>query len=498
MRLPWNDRQALAALVVLTALILLLWSPSALVNGDDAIYYHQARNLDFSERTVHIGYLVPLAAVTAPLPVLPDRIIHLLHVPLGVVAVALLFLIARRLDCNTTGAFVAALGVPLSLIAAALGRAEVEAALLAALLFALWAWLAEHPWFAGAAAGVAFLVSPSALVLAPAFAAFRPRWRQLIHFAVSFLVVSLAGILPVQRDWFHGPRGVLAVGGERPGLMTVASKEVSELLLGPGLLLPLVAIGLLAMVAKGRYRLPLAVAACGLVGLALEMAPDVAVQLPTWLLLFVAAGFGVDRLLDPPSHRRSRLLPVAATCGAALVIVVLVLARTRSLTLDRVPMPVFWIGMAVLLVGTTSSWVARIEHPQRAAASALLAVLTAHGLIFLTALSEENRALSERKNAVTRMAAEARGSWRAVGTWTNTVLLEHWLFNGSISDGNRVLRAPLAPSEARRLEAWISEGHQIWLLGELPEVASRLEEARGAPEPRGPFLVFEGRRRASN
>jgi len=69
-------------------------SNEALMNGDPAVYLQQMKELNFSNRSVHIGYYVLGAGFIRIFPGSDDRAINMMNCFLGALSVAILYFIA--------------------------------------------------------------------------------------------------------------------------------------------------------------------------------------------------------------------------------------------------------------------------------------------------------------------------------------------------------------------------------------------------------------------
>jgi hypothetical protein len=68
-------------------------STEALINGDAAVYLQQMKNLNFTERPVHLGYYLLGAGFIRLFPGSDDRVINLMNCFLGALSIMLAYFI---------------------------------------------------------------------------------------------------------------------------------------------------------------------------------------------------------------------------------------------------------------------------------------------------------------------------------------------------------------------------------------------------------------------
>ena len=244
------------------------------INGDAAVYQHQAVEGILDERTIHVGYVTAAAAMAriGPVGVLLDV--------LGCVCLGLLAFAASRLAEREGGdGRAAALAVGAFLLAWA-PFAEVDLPWGAALTIALIAPV----WAAGALMTAAITVSPLALVSLPWAALTRRGWKA----AALGLVLWIPVLVWCWEDWWSGPRGVL-VSQSTDTVGRVLLQWIRAILL-PGLMAP----GILGLIAGGR-RLAIHAAAAGVPLFLLVRHADVPGWLPLSVVMAVAVGLGAKR-----------------------------------------------------------------------------------------------------------------------------------------------------------------------------------------------------------
>jgi hypothetical protein len=174
------------------ALVGLFCVGKGFANGDAAVYWHAGSQLDFTERSIHLGYLVVAAGVRSPLAL--DLV--------SVAAAAATVVAAGRHGGWSwfASAIVGCAVVPYA------GYAEVDL-----LWTALLAWAVIAPARVGAAlVAVAVSISPTALLALPIVVdQARPKAVWLLMGALG--MVSLLTLVS-GGDWWFGDRGVVAYG----------------------------------------------------------------------------------------------------------------------------------------------------------------------------------------------------------------------------------------------------------------------------------------------
>ncbi len=233
---PWSH-PAWQAVAVASALFLasLLLAGHGPVNGDAAVYQHQAAHGILEQRSIHVGYvalarLLCLAAGDA-LPWLLDA--------LNALSSAILCAVAGSLAARQGGsAAVGALATAACLLPVA-PFAEVDA-----LWAALLAGAVVLPlWVAPLAVAASLAVSPLALLALPWLLLARLQraccWRHAAIAPIVGLLLWLPLLAWCGMDWFTGPRGVLT-----DAVLGVSFERLGDAWLGalalPGLVAPLV------------------------------------------------------------------------------------------------------------------------------------------------------------------------------------------------------------------------------------------------------------------
>lgn len=471
---------AMAAATAAASLVLFArWVPAGLAHGDAAVYLQQIVRGDLTERTVHIGYFLIGRALLPLLPGGGDYAFNLTSAVFAAATVGLVVLLAFAL----TGRRLPALGAALFLLTNYLFalnavHAEVYVVRTFFLVLALGAWLAARPLLAGAALGVAVLVSPSSLFAVPSFVLLAPRWRPLVRLALPALALVAVAVLPVAGDYLFGPRGML--GGVRapvelgPALL----KEGYELTFGVFLFLPLAALGGLALVRdRSLHAYGAALASLWLVSLALgERFGDVPIQLPTYVLAAPLIALGWARL------QAARAAPLAAgewllaAISALAPIALLAAFRDRLGTLAAVPdalVPAAAIAVAgCVAMAAVARRAGRIDAVVPVAMILLGAI---NGWLAWSMVADRNRQIDAFRDTVARAARDARPDHVVVGDWSSAVLFEHYLDAGRYDD-HWIDGA--SPAWRRALEA----GREVWLLAPDTEAVEALVRAGHAVE----------------
>lgn len=516
------DRYTGVLLFLVAFLLFALHTPQGLASGDGAVYAQQVLARDFASRPVHLGYYL-LAAAISLFQQVPDRFFHLLSSGLSAGTLVLIWALARRhLSGDGRLALVAPLGLcSHSLFLENAAQAEIYAAQTFFVVLAAWLWLRGSAVLAGASFGFAGLITPSTVFLAPLYLLWRrPEWRRLIPFALAAGATVALPLLPVAREYVYGDRGLLAASGKGMGPLAILVKEGFEIGLGFLAFLPLLALGLWRAVRIPALRPFLAGLGAAWLATALfaERFKDVPSQLPIWTLGSLLAALGaaelVGLLASAPSARQ-RIVFLAAGLAAVLPVFGLLALRAQASSVARVQ-PGEIVAAAALVGVALILGYRRLTSGQLRAAVGVLVVGSMLATFFVASkiLLGKNREIDAYLLEVRALGERAAPDYLAIGSWERGILLEHYLYRRSYTE--HVLNvawleggwgAERQESAEAELELALREGREIWLLGQVPKVAARLEaagyrleetqgQARRAvkvlPEPKGPEVAGKG------
>jgi len=244
------------------------------INGDAAVYQHQAVEGILDERTIHAGYVALAAGLAKVAPV------GLALDVLGCLCLGLLAWATGRLAERAGGDGRAATLAAGAFLLAWAPFAEVDLPWGAALT----AGLVAPAWAAGGLIALAVAVSPLAMVSLPWVVFERRGWKA----AALGLALWAPVLMWCWGDWWSGPRGVL-VAQSQDTVGRVLLQWIRALLL-PGLMAP----GILGLIAGGR-RLGISAALAGIPLFLLVRHADVPGWLPLSVVLAVAVGLGAKR-----------------------------------------------------------------------------------------------------------------------------------------------------------------------------------------------------------
>ena len=318
------DRSSIATLIqnglILSALVFFssyiyfaLLAPRALTSGDAALYVQQICNLDFSHRTVHLGYYLLGFPTIHLLPLHPDYALNLMSCAYASLSIATLFLITLSLTDSRKASFAACLIVSTSsLFASNAVFAEVYGAQLFFFLLAIAFLLYKKPVFAGISYAVSFLITPSTIFGLVMLIPFRKDRSRLFRFAISALLIIIAVVSPVASDYFSGGRGLLKASRASLTISAALVKEYREFFSTMAWYVPFLVAGAIEMIRRGRYR------EWGLIIffiwfltlIAGERFGDVPVQLPTYALMCIMVGVGFQAVINY-FRKKGRLLTAA-------------------------------------------------------------------------------------------------------------------------------------------------------------------------------------------
>lgn len=395
-------------------------SSEALINGDAAVYLQQMQNLNFTNKPVHLGYYLLGAGFIHFLPGSDDHAINLMNCFLGALSVMLVYLITFTICHKHIPAAVASLLLFTHYMFLENSiYAEVYTPQVCFFLLSILLWLLNRPILAALSFFLSFLITPSAILGLPCFFILRPRLRPLLLFCATFSVIAAATIFPVRQSYFFGSRGLSNIANRPLNLGWALEKEGHEILSSFSICIPLVITGLLETFGRKQFR-PLAFALFALWIITLfsaEKISDVPPQLPTYVMLCVVGGLGFGLLL-------------------------------------RIPRSKTHIKCAICAVVTT----------------VILAIFT-NGFFAFSKLITVGRHHTEYRNTIIEMSKVATPDYVVVGSWTNYILIEHYLLQKSytpyywIDNQNLAgVRGKLKKEEAfKKLREAVAARRQIWL-----------------------------------
>ena len=471
-------------------LLFALHTPQGLASGDAAVYAQQVLTRDFASRPVHLGYYL-LAAALSFFQQVPDRFFHLLSSGLSAGTLVLIWALARR---HLSGDGRLALVAPLVLCSHSLflenaAQAEIYAAQTFFVVLSLWLWLRGSAVLAGAGFGFAGLITPSTVFLAPLYLLWRrPEWRRLLPFALAAGATVALPLLPVAREYVYGDRGLLAATGKGMGPLAILVKEGFEFGLGFLAFLPLLALGLWRTARTPALRPFLAGLGAAWFATALfaERFKDVPSQLPVWTLGSLLAALGAAELvglLASATSARQRLVFLAAGLAAVLPVLGLLVLRAQASSVARV-LPGEIVAAAALVGLALILGYRRITSGQLRAAVWVLVVGALLATLFVASkiVREKNREIDAYLLEVRALGETAAPDYLAIGSWERGILLEHYLYRRSYTDHFLNVAwleggwgADRQESAMAEFELALREGREIWLLGKVPKVATRLE-----------------------
>ena len=395
-----------------------LLAPRVLTSGDAALYVQQIRDLDFTHRTVHLGYYLSGVPFIHLLPLPPDYALNLMSCFYAALSISALFLIISFLTESRMASFAACLILftnPLFTSNAVF--AEVYGAQLFFFLLSIVLLLYNKPAFAGISYAVSFLITPSAIFGIAMLFPFRKERPQLTRFAISALIIIIAIVSAVASDYFIGGRGLLKASRASLAISASFLKEYREFFSTMLWCVPWLIAGAIEMIRCRRYRdWGLTIFCIWLFTLiAGERFGDVPVQLPSYALMCIMGGLGFQSVINV-LHDKSRM----ATAAMYLF----------------------------LIISVTCS-----------------VIITRNHIMHISAQFEEYR------KTVYALKHAAQPDFIAVGPWTDGILFEHYLYGASYT-GMWINKEWLLGiwGDAKRaqsrkaLKRAILGGKEIWLL----------------------------------
>jgi hypothetical protein len=431
---PCKTKDILIGLIILLTAFAALASLSteALANGDAAIYLQQMKNLNFTDRPVHLGYYLLGAGFIRILPGSDDHAINLMNCFLGALSIMLVYVITFTI-CHK---HIPAIAASLLLLTHDMFLensiyTEVYTPQVCFFLLSISLWLLNKPILAALSFLLSFLITPSAILALPCFFILRPRLRPLLLFCAIFLVIAAVTIFPVRQSYFFGSRGLFEAANRPLNLGWALNKEGREIFSGFFLCIPLVVAGLLEIFGRKRFR-PLAFALLILWLVTLfsaEKINDVSPQLPAYAMLCVVGGLGLGLLLRI-SDSKTYLQ--------------------------------FIISVAVIAV--------------------ILAVST-NGFNAFKKAQALNKCRTGYRNTVIRISKVADPDYLVIGYWSVGILFEHYLFQKSFTpywintewlDGD--WGRDQQDKSIKKFAQAIAAHRQIWLLGTYAVPMANLQQ----------------------
>lgn len=406
-------------------------STEAISNGDAAIYLQQMKNLNFTERPVHLGYYLLGAGFIRLLPGSDDYAINLMSCFLGALCVALVYFITFAICHKHTLAVIASLLLfTHNLFLENSIYAEVYIPQVCFLLMSVLLWLFNKPVLASLSFLLSFLITPSTILALPCFIILRPRLRPFLLFCSIFAISAAVAVFPVHQSYFFGSRGVFNVANRPLDINWVLAKEGREILFGFFHCIPLVVVGLLEIFSRKQFRpFAFALLILWLVTLFLaEKIPDVSPQLPAYTLLCVVGGLGLGLILRVLKNKACS----KSTIYAAMIVVIL----------------------AVFM----------------------------NGLDAFKEIRALNKCRTGYRNTVLRINKIADPGYLVIGYWSIGILFEHYLFQQSFTplwintewlDGTS--GSEQQDKYIQKYNQAVAERRQIWIFGNYFEPMANLQ-----------------------
>jgi hypothetical protein len=355
-----------------------LLAPRLLTSGDAALYLQQIRDLDFTHRTVHLGYYLSGVPFIHLLPLPPDYALNLMSGFYAALSISALFLINSLLTESRMASFAACLILftnPLFTSNAVF--AEVYGAQLFFFLLSMVLLLYNKPAFAGISYAVSFLITPSAIFGLAMLFPFRKERPLLTRFAISALIIIIAIASAFASDYLLGGRGLLKASRASLAISAAFLKEYREFFSTMLWHVPWLIAGAIEMIRCSRYRdWGLTIFCIWLFTfIAGERFGDVPVQLPSYALMCIVAGLGFQSVVN--------VLPDKSRMATAAVYLFMIISVTYS------------------------------------------GIITRNHIMAISARFEEYR------TTVYALKHAAQPDFIAVGPWTEGILFEHYLCGAS-------------------------------------------------------------------
>ena len=449
-------------------------------NGDSAVYLQQMQQGDFARRTVHLGYYILGAGFIRLVPGPDDYVINLMNCLLGAVSVTSVCLITRMLTKHRLASLAAAAFLLTHhMFCMNSVYAEVYTPQAAFFLVAFFCWLLNRPIIAGIAFAVSSLITPSALFALPLFLITRPRLRSLLLFAAAACTLSAVVVAPVYNDYLFGHRGLLKASGKDVNLLWALAKEGREALDNFILCLPFIAIGLYKLFSRRRF-LPLGLALLTLWLATLcfgERFRGVPVQLPLYTLLCVAAGLGIQSLIDA-GHSKNPIRwvawPILILLAGAAILIKTTGAANQAFAIIPTWLVIALTASAVLLPLVFSLAIFRRLPGLPAVIAAIILVLLTNGFTTAGKTMQTSHKYAAYRKAVLQIPQIADSCHLVIGDWCHGTRYAHylsqndqpsdwlnyeWLFGWWGDEEKQKARQQLSNAMRQRCQIWLLRQH---------------------------------------
>jgi hypothetical protein len=466
----------------------------ALTGGDAAVYLQQMKELNFSNRSVHIGYYLLGAGFIRIIPGSDDRAINMMNCFLGAMSVAILYFIAFTISHKHIAAIFSSLFLLTHHIFLENSLyAEVYTPQVCFLLLAILLWLLDRPIIASLSFALSLLISTSAILALPLFFILRPRLRPLLLFCAISLVIAFAAIVPVYRDYFFGARGLFTIALHQAfSLGFILRREAGEVFFNFFLCIPFVVVGLAELFGRKRFR-PLALALLSLWLASLFLGEknwnDFSVQFPTYALLCLVGGLGFHLLLRISNNKPYGTI-LSAIMLLSLIAVVVLIKVTKTPAQISVFLPVWFlvaiISCAVLCMLVTTLPRLRRIRPQVIIVGAIVFAVVTNGFVAFSKLRTISRYHIGYRDTIIEVSKVGGPEYVIVGHWSQRILFEHYVFQKSytsrcISIDINALAGSAGKEEqtgsAKKLNEAIAARRQILVLGNYSGLLQGLQRA---------------------
>ncbi len=464
-------------------------STEALINGDTAVYLQQMKNLNFSNRSVHIGYYLLGAGFIHILPGSDDRAINLMNCFLGALSIMLLYLITfiichRHLVALISGLFLLTHYIFLENSI----YAEVYTPQICFLLLSLLWWLLDRPFVAGLSFAIGFLITPSTVFALPLFFILRPRLRPLVLFCATILAIAVAAIFPVYRDYFFGGRGLLKAAHAPVDISQALRKEGGEIFFSLFLCILFVLIGLIEIFRQKRFRpLGIALLALWIANLLFgEKFSDVPVQLPTYVLLCLVGGLGFHLLLRISNNKPYGTI-LSGIILASLMITVILIKTKKTPAQVSAFLPTWFLVMIVacmvLCILVTVLTKFRRIQAQVGIISAVIFVIATNGFIAFAKMKVMSNYHTGYRNTIIEIGRAVGPDHLIIADFSRAKLFEHYLsprplpsyLNINALMGKAGKEHQL--ETVRKLDEALAARRQIWVLGNYSGLLRGLQQS---------------------
>ena len=214
--------------------------------------------------------------------------------------------------------------------------------------------------------------------------------------------------------------------------------------------------------------------------------PTVPVQLPTHVLLALAAAVGASSLVAWADRERRARVALGLGCLTLFAVVPMGLlwwvAKPLSSSIQQLPsaLPVFCAGLIGICAAAAMLLVWRRQGRSAVLLMISSLVLVNMVLVFFL-LKNDTREAVEFRDSVRQVGRVAESDYLMVGTWGRGILFNHYLYGESYSDRWLALEWLQGYwGEVGRRQAtasWqqaLSDGREIWLLGHYGDLVPEL------------------------